>query len=163
MATGDPDATATPAPAEAIAGPISDVLVDRPSPCDYEAMLRDAGLRPTYQRLALARLLFSQGDRHFTAEMVYNEATQSNLQVSLATIYNTLNLFAKLGMLRAIGVDGSTTYFDTRTGDHHHFFIEGSGEIRDIATTEVRIGRMASVPDGYEIFRVDLVIRLRKR
>lgn len=130
---------------------------------DYEAMLRDVGLRPTQQRVALAHLLFSQGDRHFTAEKVYNEATQSSLQVSLATVYNTLNMFAKLGLLREIGVDGTTTYFDTRTGDHHHFFVEGEGEIRDIPTTQITIGKMGSVPEGYEISRVDLVIRLRKR
>ena len=136
---------------------------EHPDMRDYEAMFRDVGLRPTQQRTALARLLFSQGDRHFTAEMVYNEATQSSLQVSLATVYNTLNLFARLGLLREIGVDGSTTYFDTRIGEHHHFFIEGNGEIRDISTTEVRIGRMASIPEGYEISRVDLMIRLRKR
>ena len=130
---------------------------------DYEAMLRDVGLRPTQQRVALAHLLFSQGDRHFTAEKVYNEATQSSLQVSLATVYNTLNMFAKLGLLREIGVDGTTTYFDTKTGDHHHFFVEGEGEIRDIPTTQISIGKMGSVPEGYEISRVDLVIRLRKR
>jgi Fur family transcriptional regulator, iron response regulator len=130
---------------------------------DHEAVLRDVGLRPTRQRVALAQLLFAQGNRHFTAEMLYNEATQSNLQVSLATVYNTLNQFAKVGLLREIGVDGSTTYFDTRTGDHHHFFIEGLGEIRDIPSTQIRIGQMASVPEGYEISRVDLVIRLRPK
>jgi Fur family iron response transcriptional regulator len=159
------DATATPTSSEpAGAGTeAAHVSVERPATRDYEAMLRDSGLRPTQQRIALARLLFSQGDRHFTAEMVYNEAAQSSLQVSLATVYNTLNLFARLGLLREIGVDGSTTYFDTRTGDHHHFFIEGDGEIRDIPTTQVRIGRMASIPEGYEISRVDLVVRLRKR
>jgi Fur family iron response transcriptional regulator len=130
---------------------------------DPEAMLRDVGLRPTRQRVALAQLLFAQGNRHFTAEMVYSEALQSSLQVSLATVYNTLNQFAKMGLLREIGVDGSTTYFDTRTGDHHHFFIDGAGEIRDIPTTQIRIGQIASIPEGYEISRVDLVIRLRKR
>ena len=130
---------------------------------DPEAMLHEVGLRPTQQRVALARLLFSRGDRHFTAEMVHTEAAQSSLQVSLATVYNTLNLFAKLGLLREIGVDGSTTYFDTRTDDHHHFFVEGAGEICDIATTDIRIGKMGAIPEGYEISRVDLVIRLRKR
>ena len=68
-----------------------------------------------------------------------------------------------MGLLREIGVDGSTTYFDTRTGDHHHFFVEGAGEIRDIPTTQIRIGKVGSIPEGYEISRVDLVIRLRKR
>jgi Fur family transcriptional regulator, iron response regulator len=134
-------------------------------PCcrDPETLLRDVGLRPTRQRVALARLLFARGDRHFTAEMLYSEATQCDLQVSLATVYNTLNQFAKVGLLREIGVDGSTTYFDTRTGHHHHFFIEGISEIRDIPSTEIRIGRMASIPDGYEISRVDLVIRLKPK
>jgi Fur family transcriptional regulator, iron response regulator len=137
--------------------------IDQPPMHDHEAMLRNAGMRPTRQRVALAQLLFSHGQRHFTAKMVYSEATQFNLQVSLATVYNTLNQFAKMGLLREIGVDGSTTYFDTRTGDHHHFFVEGIGEIRDIPTTEIRIGTMASIPEGYEISRVDLVVRLRKR
>jgi Fur family iron response transcriptional regulator len=144
-------------------GPESSAVIDRCTRHDHEATLRDVGLRPTRQRVALAELLFSRGNRHFTAEMLYNEATQSNLQVSLATIYNTLNQFAKVGLLREIGVDGSTTYFDTRTGDHHHFFIEGLNEIRDIPSTQIRIGQMASVPDGYEIARVDLVIRLRPK
>ena len=145
------------------ASDINTAAIDQLPMRDYEAMLRDVGLRPTQQRVALAQLLFAQGDRHFTAEKVYNEATQSSLQVSLATVYNTLNMFAKLGLLREIGVDGTTTYFDTRTGDHHHFFVEGEGEIRDIPTTQITIGKMGSVPEGYEISRVDLVIRLRKR
>lgn len=160
------NATAAPDTPETVTGQGTEAAcsaAEPPAMRDYEAMLRDAALRPTQQRIALAQLLFSQGDRHFTAEMVYNEATQSSLQVSLATVYNTLNLFARLGLLREIGVDGSTTYFDTRTGEHHHFFIEGVSEIRDIPTTQIRIGRMASIPEGYEISRVDLMIRLRKR
>jgi Fur family iron response transcriptional regulator len=160
------DIPATSNSPEMAIGPITDsgdAAIDQPPMRDYEAMLRDAGLRPTQQRVALAQLLFSQGDRHFTAEMVYSEAAQSSLQVSLATVYNTLNMFAKLGLLREIGVDGTTTYFDTKTGDHHHFFIEGAGEIRDIPTTQISIGTRGSVPEGYEISRVDLVIRLRKR
>jgi Fur family transcriptional regulator, iron response regulator len=143
--------------------PGSDIGPDVASAHDLEAALRDVGLRPTRQRVALAQLLFLRGNRHLTAEMLYGEATQSNLQVSLATVYNTLNQFSKVGLLREIGVDGSTTYFDTRTSDHHHFFIEGAGEIRDIPTTQIRIGSVASIPDGYEISRVDLVIRLKPK
>jgi Fur family iron response transcriptional regulator len=130
---------------------------------DYEAMLREAGLRPTRQRLALAQILYSNGDRHVTAEMLHEEATSKGLSVSLATIYNTLNQFAKLGLLREVGVDGSITYFDTKTSDHHHFFIEGENEIRDIPTTDIRIGKMAAIPQGYEIARVDLLVRLRRK
>jgi Fur family iron response transcriptional regulator len=130
---------------------------------DAEALLQQVGLRPTRQRVALARLMFGNGDRHFTAEMLQGEAAQANVQVSLATIYNTLNHFMKLGLLRAIGVDGSKTFFDTRTGDHHHFFLEERSEIRDIPTSQIRIGTASSVPEGYEISRVDVVIRLRRK
>ena len=160
------DATATSNSPETATGRGADsacAAIEQPAMRDHEAMLRDAGVRATRQRVALAQVLFAKGNRHLTAEMVYNEAAQSSLQVSLATVYNTLNLFAKMGLLREIGVDGSTTYFDTRTGDHHHFFVEGAGEIRDIPTTQIRIGKVGSIPEGYEISRVDLVIRLRKR
>jgi Fur family transcriptional regulator, iron response regulator len=158
------DITATPDVPETVIGPDADSCrAAEPCQRDHETLLRDVGLRPTRQRVALAQLLFAQGDHHFTAEMLYSEATQSNLQVSLATVYNTLNQFAKVGLLREIGVDGSTTYFDTKVSDHHHFFIEGMSEIRDIPSTQIRIGKMASIPEGYEISRVDLVIRLRPR
>jgi Fur family transcriptional regulator, iron response regulator len=136
---------------------------DIPLVRDYEAVLLEAGLRPTRQRLVLAQLLYSKDDRHVTAEMLYGEAARMNLPVSLATVYNTLNQFAKLGLLREVGVDGSITYFDTKTSDHHHFFIEGENEIRDIPTTDIRIGKMAAIPQGYEIARVDLLVRLRRK
>jgi Fur family transcriptional regulator, iron response regulator len=160
------DVAVTPDLLQPATGPAADsgcAATDHAPPRDAEAMLREAGLRPTRQRVVLAQLLFAQGDRHLTAEMLHSEAAQSGQQVSLATVYNTLNLFAKMGMLREIGVDGSMTYFDTRTGDHHHFFVEGAGEIRDIPMTQIRIGRMASIPEGYEISRVDLVVRLRTK
>jgi hypothetical protein len=88
------DTPATSNSVETSVGPVTDAAVDRPAIRDYETMLRDVGLRPTQQRVALARLLFSQRDGHFTAETVYNEAEQSSLQVSLATVYNTLNIQA---------------------------------------------------------------------
>jgi Fur family transcriptional regulator, iron response regulator len=147
-------------------GPVTDAgcaFDDRTAPRGVEAMLHEAGLRPTRQRTMLAQLLFAQGDRHLTAEMLHGEAERSGHKVSLATVYNTLNVLAEKGMLREIGVDGSTTYFDTKTGDHHHFFIEGAAEIRDIPMSQISIGRMASIPEGYEISRVDLVVRLRAR
>jgi Fur family iron response transcriptional regulator len=133
------------------------------APRDLDAMLRNVGLRPTRQRVALAKLLYAHSDRHLTAEMLYMEATNQNLPVSLATIYNTLNQFARMGLLREVGVDGSLTYFDTNTSNHHHFFVEDKNEIRDIPTTDIVIGKMAELPDGYEIARVDLMIRIRRK
>lgn len=69
-----------------------------------------AGLRPTAQRTALARLLFRHGPRHITAEMLFEEVTQAKVPMSLATVYNTLNQFTDLGLLRRVSVDGRKTY-----------------------------------------------------
>src|SRR3989344_5255926 len=86
--------------------------------------LRTAGLRPTRQRLALAKLLFEGGDRHVTAEMLHAEAQTAAIRVSLATVYNTLHQFTAAGLLREIVVDSQRSYFDTNMTDHHHFYFE---------------------------------------
>src|SRR5262245_16199108 len=80
---------------------------------DVKAMLREVGLRPTRQRMALGWILFGKGDRHITAEMLYEEASKAKVPVSLATVYNTLHQFTDVGLLRQVAVDGSKTYFDT--------------------------------------------------
>ena len=95
---------------------------------DVKAMLREVGLRPTRQRMALGWILFGKGDRHLTAEMLYEEATRAKVPVSLATIYNTLHQFTEVGLLRQVAVDGSKAYFDTNVTAHHHFFVEGEDE-----------------------------------
>ena len=130
---------------------------------DMKALLQQVGLRPTRQRIALARLLLCKGNRHLTAEMLHEEAMQANVGVSLATIYNTLHQFTDAGLLRQVAVDGSKTYFDTNACDHHHFYIENDYEILDIPTTEISIGKMMAVPEGYEVTRVDLVVRLVRK
>jgi Fur family iron response transcriptional regulator len=129
---------------------------------DVKAMLRQVGLRPTRQRMALGWLLFGKGERHITAEALYEEATHAKVPVSLATIYNTLHQFTEVGLLRQVGVDGSKAYFDTNAGAHHHFFIEGTDELVDIASTDVIVGKTPEPPEGYEIARVDVVVRLRR-
>ena len=94
--------------------------------------VRDAGLRPTRQRIALAELLFAKGDRHLSAEELHEEALAAGVPVSLATVYNALHQFTEAGLLRILAVEGSKTYFDTNTSDHHHFFIEGENKVFDI-------------------------------
>ena len=130
---------------------------------DVKAMLRDVGLRPTRQRMALGWILFAKGDRHLTAEMLYEEATKAKVPVSLATVYNTLNQFVDVGLLRQVAVDGSKTYFDTNTSDHHHFFVEGQNALVDIPTASVSLGELPQALDGYEIARVDVVVRLKRK
>ena len=130
---------------------------------DVKAMLRQVGLRPTRQRMALGWILFGKGDRHLTAEMLYEEATRAKVPVSLATVYNTLHQFTDVGLLRQVAVDGSKSYFDTNASDHHHFFVEGENALVDIPETDGIVGRMPSAPEGYDIARIDVVVRLRRK
>ncbi len=124
--------------------------------------LRAAGLRPTRQRLALARLLFERGDRHLTAEDLHGEAQETNIRVSLATVYNTLHQFTSAGLLREITVDSGRSYFDTNTSDHHHFFLVDEGRLLDIPGDAVSIDGLPSAPDGKRIDRVDVIVRVRE-
>ena len=122
--------------------------------------LRASGLRPTRQRLALARLLLDGGDRHVTAETLHNEASTRGMRVSLATVYNTLHQFTRAGLLRQVAVDASRTYFDTNTSDHQHFLFEDTGELRDIPPDAVTLAKLPAPPLGAVIRRVDVVIRV---
>ncbi|KQS95610.1 iron response transcriptional regulator IrrA [Rhizobium sp. Leaf386] len=123
--------------------------------------LRSAGLRPTQQRIALANLLFAEGYRHFTAEELHHEATQRGFALSVATVYNTLSQFTEAGLVRTLAVEGARTWYDTNVADHHHFFVEGSGEILDVPGSHIKIDNLPEPPDGFEIANVDIVIRLR--
>jgi Fur family iron response transcriptional regulator len=122
--------------------------------------LRMSGLRPTRQRVALADLLFGRGDRHFTAEMLHAEAIGRGIPVSLATVYNTLHQFVEAGLLREVAVESSKTYFDTKTSNHFHFFIEGEGTLVDIDVPDLSVENLPEPPEGMEITRVDVLVRI---
>jgi Fur family transcriptional regulator, iron response regulator len=122
--------------------------------------LRRVGLRPTRQRLALARLLFDQGNRHVTAEQLHGEACEAAVRVSLATVYNTLHQFTAAGLLNEVVVEPGRSYFDTNVDDHHHFFFEDSGRLQDIPGNTVLVSEMPEAPSGTAIRRVDVIIRL---
>src|SRR4029078_4204537 len=102
------------------------------------------------------------GARHLTAEMLYEEATLAKVPVSLATVYNTLNQLTDAGLLRQVSVDGTKTYFDTKVTAHHHFYLENNHELVDIPDPNLVLSKMPDVPEGYEIARVDMVVRLRR-
>jgi Fur family iron response transcriptional regulator len=125
--------------------------------------VRRAGLRPTRQRVALADLLFAKGERHLSAEVLHEEALAAGVPVSLATVYNTLHQFTDAGLLRILAVEGSKTYFDTNTSDHHHFFIEGENTVFDIMSGPVKVTDLPEAPEGMEIVNVDVVVRLRRK
>lgn len=128
------------------------------------AWLGRAGLRPTRQRVALAVLLVGDGcNRHVTAEGLYADAQRRGDKVALATVYNTLRAFCDAGLMQEVTVDGTRSYFDTRTDQHPHFYWEDTSELTDAPVSELEISRLPAVPAGAEIARVDVVIRLRRR
>lgn len=125
-------------------------------------LLRAAKLRPTRQRMALARLLFASGHRHVTAEALHAEALAAQVRVSLATVYNALHRFTASGLLREVVVDGQRSCFDTNTADHQHFFIEEVGQLQDIPAANVQITGLPAPPPGTSIRRVDVIVRVTK-
>jgi Fur family iron response transcriptional regulator len=129
---------------------------------DSAEKLRNAGLRPTRQRLALAELLFGDGDRHVTAEAMHSEACEAGVKVSLATVYNTLHQFTEAGLLRQVTVDAERFYFDTNTGAHQHFYSEDDGELIDIPGESIAIAGVPTPPRGMTVERVDVVVRLKR-
>jgi len=126
-------------------------------------LLRRAGLRPTRQRLMLGEFLFSKGGRHVTAEKLHAEAVEANLQISMATVYNTLNQFTDAGLLRQIGVDGSKSFFDTNPTTHHHFFVDHEDRLLDVPEPGVVIDQLPEPLPGYAISRVDVIVHLRRK
>src|ERR1700746_1605382 len=120
---------------------------------DVNEMLQAAGLRQTRERRALGWLLFGKGERHLTAEMLYEEATLAKVPGSLATVYNTLNQLTEAGLLRQVSGDGPKTYSDTTVSAHHHFYIEGKHELVDIPNSNFMAQNIPQPPDGYEIAR----------
>ena len=132
------------------------------TPASVSSRLRTAGLRPTRQRCSLAALLFGQGDRHISAEMLHEEAVKAGVRVSLATIYNTLHQFQQSGLLRELAIEGQRSYFDTNTSNHNHFYIEDAGQLIDIPGDAVRVDGLPEAPAGMRISHIDVVVRLVK-
>jgi Fur family iron response transcriptional regulator len=122
--------------------------------------LKAVGLRPTRQRLALARLLRDGGDRHLSAEQLHEEALAAQVRVSLATVYNALHQFTAAGLLREVVVEPGRSYFDTNAEDHHHFYYEDSGRLEDIPGDEISLNSLPKPPKGSRLSRVDVIIRL---
>jgi Fur family iron response transcriptional regulator len=123
--------------------------------------LKVAGLRPTRQRLALAKLLFDNGNRHLTAEHLHGEAIAANVRVSLATIYNTLHQFTGAGLLREVVVEAGRSYFDTNVEEHHHFYFEDTCALEDIPGDHLRVADLPAPPEGTRVARVDVVVRVK--
>ncbi len=122
--------------------------------------LKAVGLRPTRQRLALAKLLFGPGNRHVSAERLHVEAVEAQVRVSLATVYNTLHQFTAVGLLREVVAEPGRSYFDTNVEDHHHFYFEETRRLEDIPGDDLRVLDLPEAPAGTRIARVDIIVRV---
>lgn len=122
--------------------------------------LQDVGLRPTRQRLALAKLLFDGENRHVTAEVLHNEVNGTGAKVSLATIYNTLHQFTEAGLLKEVIVDSNRTYFDTNTTDHHHLYFSEGEQLHDLKSDDLVISTLPEIPAGKKISAVNVVVHV---
>ena len=112
--------------------------------------------------LSLAHILFGAGDRHVSAESLHQEAVAAGINVSLATVYNTLNQFKAAGLLREVAFEGDRSFFDTNTSNHFHYYLEETGGLVDIGTETLEVKGLPELPDGTEIDRIDIIVRLRK-
>ena len=128
---------------------------------DIVKLVRQAGLRPTRQRFALASQLFMNGDRHVTAEQLHSESLDRGFSISLATVYNTLNRFTTAGLLRELVVDSGRSYFDTNSSAHHHLYCEETGKLSDIPGDNAAIENYLELPGGTKVSRIDIIIRVK--
>ena len=127
---------------------------------ELPAMLRAHGILPTQQRVMIARVLFA-GHHHFSADQVLREVNTGEEHVSKATVYNTLGLFARNGLVREVIVDPSRVFYDPNTDHHHHFYNVDTGELQDIDSGSITIGDLPELPAGTSSAGVDVIIRLR--
>jgi Fur family transcriptional regulator, iron response regulator len=127
------------------------------------AKLRAAGLRPTRQRMALAKLLFDRAEpRHITAEQLYAESAAAGVQVSLATVYNALHQFTDAGLLQEVVLNPGQTYFDSNTTPHHHLMVgDRLEDVVDVDSTTIDFAKLPRLPRGMEIESIHVVIRAR--
>lgn len=126
------------------------------------SLLKQYGINPTAQRLEIARILFSKL-QHLSAEQVLNAINIDNTTVSKATVYNTLNLFARKGLVRQVIVDPNRIFYDSNTTSHYHFYNEDTGELRDLDTNQLEIPGIPDIPENTYECGVNVIVHLRNK
>ena len=126
--------------------------------------LRGSGLRPTKQRILIAKNLFDTNKTfHFTVETLNKKINKNgNEKISLATIYNTVEAFNDAGYLKEILTSKNKSYYDTNIKSHHHFYDEGSKELTDIHYSQIKLSKVPIPPKGKKIKNLEVVIRIQK-
>ena len=131
---------------------------------EFVTKLRSSGLRPTKQRILIAKKLFDRDKTfHFTIESLNQKINKyGNGKISLATIYNTIEAFTNAGYLKEILTSKNKSYYDTNIKSHHHFYDEGSKELTDIHYSQIELSKVPVPPKGKKIKNLEVVIRIQK-
>ena len=130
---------------------------------DFAEQLRLVGLRPTRQRVAIAALLLDGRHRHVSADILAEEIAAAGLQVSVGTVYNTLNQFTDAGFLRRVMVHNEYSLFDTNTAHHYHFYDAADDRLIDIPSDDVVLSCLPQAPVNHDITGVDVIIHVSKK
>ena len=124
-------------------------------------LLQGHDIQPTQQRVEIAQILFAR-PQHMSAEQVLASVNKDGPVVSKATVYNTLGLFASRGLVREVIVDPTRVFYDSNTGNHHHFYNVDTGILTDIDAGQVEINSLPQLPEGTIPDGVDVIIRVRQ-
>ena len=122
--------------------------------------IEESGIRPTKQRRILAKLIFEKGDRHISAENLFDEVKKEDRKISMATIYNPLKQFTSLGLIREIVVDQNKSLYCNNNKSHYHLYIEDEGKIHDIPTKNINLD-IPSIPACLSLHNIDVIVRVR--
>jgi Fur family iron response transcriptional regulator len=126
------------------------------------ARLVEHGVRPTAQRIQIAMLVLDR-PCHFSAEQLLSSLRRTGSGISKATVYNTLSLFCRQGLVREVAVDPTRLMYDSTTRPHHHFYNTQTGELIDIHSSELRVSRLPMLPKATEAESVEVLIRVRPK
>ena len=123
-------------------------------------ILRSRNISPTVQRVEIAQVLLSK-KQHLSAEQVMDVVNSEKPKVSKATVYNTLGLFARKGLVRELVIDPTKTFYDSNVTTHHHFYNVSTGELVDIDEEQFHLDGMPNLPQGTVAEGVDIIIRIK--
>ena len=122
--------------------------------------LKNSPLKITKQRVDIIKILFLDGNNHFTAEDVHKKIQKLGLNISLATVYNCLNQFTDHKIIKSVKTSCNNIYFDTNITTHHHFYCRSSSKLIDIASKEIKISKLPKIPGGKKLESVEVVVNL---
>lgn len=128
---------------------------------DIISRLRSSNITPTHQRVLIGEALFEKA-QHVSAEQVLAMVNKDNEEVSKATVYNTLGLFAQKGLINEVIIEPSKVFYDTNLVKHYHLYHTDSGKLEDIGSDQIKINQLPDIPQGTALEDVDIIIRLRK-